>query len=350
MPIGTEHTEQSILNWLQSRFRFTCAIDSGALFSSLGLNSLSLLISAFHCVSLSDTFWIKHTNEINLHWDAVSPFKEKNTYSEYISIYALDGVQPQEIEGSLNNIYTPVISTAGSFPHTWKWINSKIYFIKGSSKYTLGGINSGQEPFSEYFTSQLCSYLNFNHVHYAIRKHTRYDNKIDIVTECECYTSESIGSVSAAVLGLHSYEDVIEYCKHLSDTDYKSILNMLFLDCLTLNTDRHFGNIEFLVDNDSLKVLGLAPIYDNNYSFLPRLLEYTDKFNRSEYIVRDNRSFEDLYKLVTNHRSYSKELQSLKTFKFKKPDNVEMRETRLEFLNKFIQMQVSYLQKLSLIN
>lgn len=45
--------------------------------------------------------------------------------------------------------------------------------------------------------------------------------------------------------------------------------NMVVLDALTLNVDRHMGNHGVLFDSDTLEVMGMAPIFDNNMSFCP---------------------------------------------------------------------------------
>ena len=55
---------------------------------------------------------------------------------------------------------------------------------------------------------------------------------------------------------------------------------MLFHDCLLLNTDRHLSNIEFLYDT----------------------------FDKNDYKASDGRTFEELYKLVTQYKSYENEL------------------------------------------
>ena len=117
----------------------------------------------------------------------------------------------------------------------------------------------------------------------------------------------------------------------------------MFLDCLLLNTDRHFSNIEFFVDNRTLEVKELTPIFDNNFSFVPRFIEDYDTFNRSEYLVRDNRTFEDLYALVKKYKDYKGKLLSLKKLILEKPKNVFIKDSRLKFLNDFLQMQVDYL-------
>lgn len=336
LPLDFKDLEQ----WLDCRKRFSCVRDVKSFFESIGIKDTRDFIEVTHCVSLHDTFWVKHIKS-NLKWKNVSPYC--NNYSDIISTYALEGIN-LGINGK--NYFSPVVGTDGSFPHTWKYSKESIKFIKAGSKYTLGGSNSGREPFSEYFASQLGKYLGFNCVEYSIRNHIRYDKRVDIITECECFTSESIGSVTAHNLNLDSYERVIDYCKSLSKNAYNTCLDMLFLDCLLLNTDRHFSNIEFLVNNDTLEVLDIAPIFDNNYSLLPRFIEGYDTFNRDDYIARDNRTFEELYNLIKEHKSYQKVLINLKTFKFTAPKNVKISDVRLNFLNSFLNCQIDYLLSL----
>lgn len=322
--------------WLNDRTRFACARDVKSFFCIIGVQNIRDFISIFHCISLHDTLWVKGYDE-NISWSKVSPYC--NNYSRLISHYSLDGVICGKSAG---NYISPDISTNGTFPHTWNYNNGEIIFIKAGSKYTLGGINSGREPYSEYFSSKVCEFLCFNHVKYKIKTHHRSDGNEDIVTECRCFTSEEIGSVSASTLGLHSYKEVIEYCKKLGNDSLKTILDMLFLDCLLLNTDRHFGNIEFLFSNRTQRVLKLAPIYDNNCSLLPRFIEELETFNRKEYTARTGESFESVFSLVKSYKNYRKELIKLKDFRFTKPETVPVSDSRLKFLNRLLQQQVSY--------
>lgn len=331
----------SINDWIEARKKFSCARDVKIFFKSIGIEDVADFIDITHCVSLQDTFWVKRENS-KLNWNNVSPFR--NNYSNVISTYALEGIY---LGNNEKNYFSPVMSTNGSFPHTWKFKGSNIYFIKAGSKYTLGGSNSGREPFSEYYASKVARYLGFNCVDYNIRNHLRHDKKVDTVTECKSFTTESIGSVTAHNLGLDSYESVIEYSKKLSDKAYNTCIDMLFLDCLLLNTDRHFSNIEFLMNNDTLEIIDMAPIFDNNYSLLPRFIDGLDKFNREDYTVRDGRTFDNLYNLVKKHKNYRNKLIALKNFNFEQPEgNITIPEKRLAFLNWFLQEQVNYLLKM----
>jgi hypothetical protein len=331
----------SIESWIRKRAKFSCASRVEEFFKSIGIRDTADFVEVTHCVSLHDTFWIKRLGD-STKWEMVSPYR--NDYSHIISAYALEGYVIGVRE---NNYLSPDIATEGSFPHTWKFNGGNITFVKASSKYTLGGINSGRETFSEYYASKVATYLGFDCVKYNIRNHTRIDTRKDVVTECKCYTNEKIGTVNASSLGLSSYEDVITYSgKMFGDSGAEKIVDMLFLDCLILNTDRHFGNIEFFMNNRTLEIVGVAPIFDNNNSLLPRFIEGYEEFNRKEYLVRDGRTFEELYGLVRKYKNYEKELIRLREFRFERPNGVEITDERLNFLNNFLQAQVDYLLRL----
>lgn len=328
---------KSIKDWVKSRRIFTCARDIDEFFKSIGVLSDIDFIEVFNCISLHDTFWISRLLS-DKDWLSVSHYH--NDYSRFVSEYSLDGI----IGTKDFNYLSPDVATLGSFPSTWRFKGvDNIEYIKAGSKHTLGGRNSGKEPYSEYFASKVASFLDFDCVNYSIRNYTRGDGKKDVVTVCKSFTSLSIGSISAYNLGLSSYKDVIEYCRLNLDYDsFNTILNMLFLDCVLLNTDRHFSNIEFLFNNDTLKILRVAPIFDNNWALLPRFVEGYDEFVREDYIARDGETFEEVFSLISNYKNFTKLLIKLKSFKFVNNRQCSVSEDRLKFLNDLLQMQVSY--------
>ena len=327
----------SIKDWIKSRKVFTCAKDIKEFFASIGVESDIDFIEIFNCISLHDTFWISNYLSTKT-WLDVSPYH--NDYSKFVSDYSLDGI----IGNKDFNYLSPDVATSGSFPSTWRFKGvDNIEYIKASSKYTLGGRNSGNEPHSEYFAGKVASYLGFDSVDYRIRNYTRGDGRKDVVTVCKSFTSSNVGSITAYNLGLNSYKDVIEYCRlNLDYNSFNTILNMLFLDCVLLNTDRHFSNIEFLFDNDTLEILRIAPIFDNNWALLPRFIEGYDEFIREDYFARDGETFEEVFNLISCYKNFTKLLIKLKSFKFINNSQCPISDTRLKFLNDFLQMQVKY--------
>lgn len=338
LPIGFEN----IYSWLEERKKFPCIRNKDKFFIKIGLNSNEALINVTNCVSLSDSFWVKPYWS-DLTWEDVSPWT--HGYSTVLSTYALEGIFEKAIA---EKYYSPVVSTNGSFPHAWKYNEggSTISFVKAGSKFTLGGFNSGREPYSEYFASVIGRELELDCLHYSIRNHTRADGQIDVVTECTIYTSEDIGSVPAYKLGLTTFEEVIDFASCISFDCLNKVLDMLFLDCLLLNTDRHFGNIEFLVDNKTQKVLSLSPIFDNNMAMLPRFVEELERFNREDFTTSTRESFDDLYRLISKHKNFRDKLIKAKSIVLEKPRRVSMSDSRIKFLNWFLQEQVKWLMSL----
>lgn len=56
--------------------------------------------------------------------------------------------------------------------------------------------------------------------------------------------------------------------------------DLMIFDALVYNIDRHMNNYGFLVDNDTFKIEGMAPIFDNGCGLLPY---YTLDKNIDEY-------------------------------------------------------------------
>ena len=56
---------------------------------------------------------------------------------------------------------------------------------------------------------------------------------------------------------------VSEYYEKLGKEFVKALDDILILDALIFNTDRHFGNFGFLVDNKTNKIVAPAPLFDH---------------------------------------------------------------------------------------
>lgn len=330
----------SVGEWVSKRVEFPCVKDVKPLYDVLNVSSQIDFAELTRCISLADTFWIKRTYD-KISWSSVSPYENK--LSNMFSIYGLDGVLIPEIEG----VYiAPDVSIDGSFPHKWVFRDDDFYYMKAGSLYSLGGVNSGREPYSEYYACKVAEALGFDCVDYQIEHYVRSDGKIDTVTVCESLTSEDVGLVTAYDLGIRSYKDCIEYCKEFDDGSFENIIDMLFLDCLLVNTDRHFNNISFYVDNVSQDVLKLASIYDNNAALAPRFLEGTDSINEIDsYVSATGESFESLFRLICGYVDddlFSSYLSVLDNFEFNPV--LDITSERLKFLNDLLKHRVEVLR------
>ena len=224
------------------------------LLTKCGCNDLEGYIRFSYAASLNDTFWIK-PEESELTWDDISLYKNK--FDENIARLAFGtGVAGEKFSSA-----TPELSTDGSFPKCWKRFENEIFLLKqGSSGYS----NSGLEPYSEFYAFQISKIICDDVVPYdLIRHHGK------LVSRCKLFTTEDTGYAPAAAFmgATATLDDMFSFFDKLGSGNL--FRQMVVLDALTLNTDRHLKNFGVLYDNDSMKILRMSPVFDNNLSLCP---------------------------------------------------------------------------------
>lgn len=294
LPFSTDRITD-IKEWLKGRLVLSHRRDILKQLEFIGLVKIDDIISVTNCISLNDTFWVKPVDS-KLTWNRVSPYR--NPLNSAIADYAIGSGRSfngKKISSS------PDFSTGGSFPKCWKRVNGVIYLYKtGSSGFS----NTGMEPYSEIYAVKLMEKLGITHVNYELVKY-----KGRLATRCPCMCNESVGLYQVGDLTIirEGYEDLVR--QGFVSAEYLS--ELLLVDFLSLNTDRHLGNIGVLVDNDSQVLQGGSPIYDNNLSFVPYFVpDTTKKLSQSleEYIIgvdsdgntlraSDGSTFEDIFRL-----------------------------------------------------
>ena len=127
--------------------------------------------------------------------------------------------------------------------------------FKGGTK---GFSSAGNEPYSEFFVSQLEEALGIDHVEYDLDK---YHNRL--VSKCKLITSKNI-SMIPSVYYFKGCSELPEYlaCADKSGVGSK-LRDMFILDALICKYDRHLNNIQFLVDFDTFEIIDFAPVFDN---------------------------------------------------------------------------------------
>ena len=162
--------------------------------------------------------------------------------------------------------------TAGSFlKATSELSGTKIYYMLSNYDNARGVV--GHESVNELIVDRLLTILGIDHLHYQLihadilvdgktldtyvcasenfREKSEDKQAIDV-----CYESERLESESA-----------LDFCIRMGWSDY--IWQMLVVDFLILNRDRHGANIEVL-RNKKKKSLRLAPLFDHGLSLLCR--------------------------------------------------------------------------------
>ncbi len=232
------------------------------LMRQLGLTTRHDFVGVARCLSLTDTFWMKRADE-NITWDDVSLYR--NPFDDVIARIAFDGTG---MYGRQNSPTSPEYATSGSFAKCWVREGDQVSLLKRGSS---GFANAGFEPYSEKLASDLLDAAGIAHVPYTIE---RYHDTL--ASRCPLFTSEEVGFVPMNRFfdGPFDIEDVLAFCsEHGGDGAFRE---MIVMDAVIANTDRHAGNYGFLVDNATGEVLHMAPLFDHNMACLPLMMEHDD--------------------------------------------------------------------------
>lgn len=211
-------------------------------------------IALTHCLSLTDTLWVKSEKE-NVTWKQVNLYE--NNFDEVVSKLSFDG---NGLFGIQMSTTSPELTTDGAYDKCWLNEKDGIHLIKTGSE---GARNTGLEPYGEVLASQVFEKL-CNSVKYTLRK---FDGRI--VSDCKLFTSQDFGYRPVALF----YKDkltlpkLLEIYKEFNSED--AFRRMIVADCITLNCDRHFGNFGFLVNNKTFERIELNPCFDFNMAFVP---------------------------------------------------------------------------------
>ena len=327
----------SVQDWLKSRLVISHRRDISAFFRTIRIYSLESMLCCTNAISLLDSFWVKEKGS-DLLWARVSPYR--NPLNENVAHFSFDGkINGKHITSS------PDFATSGNFPKCWKKVNHEIYLYKAGSS---GAFNAGNEPYSEYFASELAQKLGIDSVSYEL---LTYKGKI--VTRCKNICTEDMGMYSVAEVFpyIDRYLDILKVDIGVTKSSAcKKIVDMLLIDFLTLNIDRHFNNMGILVENSSQKLIGLAPIFDYNLSFMPYFVKgsvslegtISDVSNDVYRYCKDDTPFEDIIPLLLSisPRGYVKEkITSLTGFSFS--SDIE----RSDIANDILERQIGIAKK-----
>lgn len=333
LPLDLTLSHEGLFRWLKRRTLPSNRAFVRNLLSKCGLNLNRpfAIISVSKGLSLNDCYWIVEEgfsgtfDQYNLYDNPLSRILANIAFTGYGS----------NIRASLAS--SPEFTTNGMLPKCWRRINKKIYLYKGG---TTGASNTGMEPFSEFYAYQVAEAMHINAVPYEIHKW-----KNTLCSSCELFTSKDYSFIPVGGLVKEGgFAAVQDYYKTLGEPYQKALGDMLVLDALICNTDRHFGNFGFLVDNSKNQIAAPAPLFDHGnslFNFAGRDdLESYDKFLRYANTLLPC-VYDDFFKeakrvLTKEHRDH---LRGLLTFHFTKHSTYNLPDMRLHFLEQQIQQR-----------
>lgn len=225
---------------------------------TLGISNTQVLLTKSFGLSLSDQYWVK-PKDSNICWENINFFD--NPFSEDIGDVLIGKIKDsRDLDFS-----SPDNTSDGFLRKRWKIINGKRCLCKGGSNPFQ------QQPFNEVVASMIAGTLNIPHVPYKLM----WDNGVPY-SVCEDFITADTELISAwRVFSSYKqdnntsvYQHYVNCCNTLGVPDVrKSLDEMIVLDYLIANEDRHLNNFGLVRDANTLKWIGPAPIFDSGTSF-----------------------------------------------------------------------------------
>ncbi len=337
LPLDLEINNQSLKRWLEKRTIPKNRAYVSNFLSRMGLNEKDTkgILDICQGLSLNDSYWIVQE-------DCQDKFIDKNLYTNSfntnIASIAFTGYGSYRRSSFCSS---PEFTTNGMLPKSWRRINGRILLYKSG---TEGFANSGLEPYSEFYASQIANVMEINHIDYGLSKW-----KGKLCSTCELFTSMDISFIPIGrLVKSGGIEAVKKFYINLGDDFYQELLDMLVFDAIILNEDRHFGNFGVLVDSHTNKIIAPSPIFDNGLSLLCYAMD-DDFRNIDAYIkTRQPASYQDFigYVRPLMTKRQKEKVRKLLDFHFNKTSHYKLNNKRLKQLEIIIHIRAKQLIEL----
>ena len=255
LPLDMNIDGDSVSRWLRHRTipKNRAYVHSFLSKCGLNLNRPMSILSVSKGLSLNDCYWVVEEgfeggfSQYNLY---------ENRFSRALGLIAFTGYG-SSVRTSLASC--PEFTTNGMLPKCWRRENGVIRLYKGG---TSGASNTGNEPYSEFYAAQIADALGINAISYGLSKWQG-----ELCSTCELFTSKDYSFMPIGrLVSKGGMKAVRDYYKSLGEEFIAALDDMLVLDAIICNVDRHFGNFGFLVDNRTNKIAAPAPLFDHGNS------------------------------------------------------------------------------------
>lgn len=325
-----EVSPKGIESWLKHRNipRNRAYVDNLLSTMGMSINRPLDIIKLSKGLSLNDCYWVvDETFE--------GTFEECNLYDNRFS-RVLGQIAFTGYGSSTGSIISssPEFTTNGMLPKCWRRQEGVIRLYKGG---TEGASNTGNEPYSEFYAYQIAEALGIDAVKYNLAMW-----KGRLCSHCDLFTSKDLAYVPVGrIVKSGGFKAVKEFYASLGEDFVKALNDMILLDAVIFNSDRHYGNFGFLVDCKTNKIVAPAPLFDHGNSLLnfagrdaleseEALQKYADTIMPCVY---DDFVAEAVS--VLSHEQKNN-LRKLLNFKFKRHSRYNLSKDRLTMIERII--------------
>ena len=337
-PLDLELTDDGLVKWLQRRGIPKNRAYVAEILKTYGLsvNDTKGIIDVCKGLSLNDSYWVVPQGftgtfaQYNLY---------ENRFSEILSLVAYTGIGQSDAAFTTS----PELTTNGMLPKAWRFIEGEgIYLYKGG---TFGAANTGNEPYSEFYASQVAQAMGLDAVAYELENW-----KGILASRCKLFTDINTAYIPIGrIVREGGLKACLEYYRQLGPEAYEQIKSMLVFDAVIYNEDRHFGNFGVLRDNHTGKVTSAAPVFDNGMSLfnfaMPEDFQDLDSYAKTRGTAYGV-SFENVCQEVMGPIQ-ARQLRKLIGFTFHRHPRLNWPEYRLEAIERHLQKRVRQLLELA---
>ena len=273
LPLGGNIDAAMLRKWWQYR---AVPVGQGKIIrilERLGIASTQRYLVRNLGLSLTDHYWIKPL-DMELGWEDVNLFT--NTFRDPVGDMQFKDTIDEIIDLPAN-AFSPSSSLQGELRKKWIISEGKRFLIKANHG------NNSQESLNECVAALIHKkqgaqpYVSYSAMH--------KEDQDQFYCICESFTSDTIEFIPAYEIieskkkdnSMSVYEHLIQTCAEhgLNEGVSRPFLEYQILtDFIITNTDRHLRNFGVLRDTNTLKFVGMAPIFDSGNSMFwknPRL-------------------------------------------------------------------------------
>lgn len=244
-----------LYNWISGRGLADSRKDMSRIKEKHKAKSKEELMVRSFGLNLTDHYWL-HKTEENRKW------ADLNFFDNFFDKLKAGGKANPDIDETVGN-RSPNFCVDGSIEKRWIIIENDIRVLLKGSRY-----KRMQEPFNEAVATKILNEFGIECVAYSLKR--TEDNNIPY-SECRCMVDRNCEYLNALfVMESEDYERKEPYvhylnmCKKNGLNDAKNKIDeMIALDFIIGNDDRHRGNFGIIRNADTLEWLKIAPIFDN---------------------------------------------------------------------------------------
>ena len=331
LDLQQEVTAEKLESWLRHRTipKNRAYVDS--LLSAMGLspNRPMDIIRLSKGLSLNDCYWVVEEG-FDGSFEQCNLFD--NRFSRILGQIAFTGHGSAHRPGGISS--SPEFTTNGMLPKCWRREKGIIRLYKGG---TEGASNTGFEPYSEFYATQIAQILRIHAIPYHLSKW-----KGRLCSTCELFTSKNLSYMPIGRLVTRGGMGAVrKFYETLGEEFVKALNDMIVFDALIYNVDRHFGNFGLLIDSKTNRIVAPAPLFDHGNSLFNLVaLDIIDnpsamrKYAKTLLpCVYDDFVIEARKYITYEHRN---SLRKLLDFKFKRHPQYNLDSKRLSMLERMV--------------